>query len=214
MRLCVRNVPWLQVSSMANVIISLSGWLFCTCSLELHTCWGHLQYQLIHTGCHQNWHSCMSQSFVDVENYLLLPHLCFCTGNHVSQWDASQGRSYMFFFLDSYAQCILLKYFHSNLNTISVFPNTCFSLWPPYHWKLCIHLNHAVYYIVDNFPVFSHPEFSHFSHLFHLRTLQHVCVLLPWMLLWLGVEFSKCFTRKEKVIHQYYFILYKLSDIL
>ena len=104
----------------------------------LHFLWNHTHAKDIlstnqFTGCHQHGHNCLSQTFVDVGNYLLLPHLSFCTGNHLNQYNASHDRSYMFFFLDSYVPCVLLKYLHSNHNTTSALPKICFSVQPPYH---------------------------------------------------------------------------------
>ena len=123
---------------------------------------------------------------------------------------------YTFSFLNNYMLCVLVKYFHSNHNTTPVLPKICFSLQPPYHRKSCIHLNCDVYYIVDNFPVFVHPEkFSQLSHLFHLQTFQHNCLYyITLNATGLVLNSLNASQEKREVIHQYCFVLYKLSEIL
>ena len=108
---------------------------------------------------------------VACHRFLLVLGIIFVVPSFFLHWKPSKSVgcfrviSYMFFFfLDNYVLCILMKYFHSNHNKTSVLPKICFSLQPPYHWKSCVHLNCDVYYIVDNFLVFVHPErFSHLS---------------------------------------------------
>ena len=95
-------------------------------SLEQHTCYEHLQYQSIHTGCHQHWY----KPFVNVGNYFTLSHFflywkpCKPVGCFLRQILHN-------FFLDNYVLCVLLIYFHSNHNTTSVLPKICFPLQQP-----------------------------------------------------------------------------------
>ena len=168
-RLCVTNAPWLKVSSMATAIISKSDWLCCTFYGTTHM----LRTSSVPIESH--WMSSTLAQLLVID-FRWCWELSFVVPSFFLYWKPCTP-VYMFSFLDNYMLYVLVKYFHSNHNTTPVLPKICFSLQPPYHWKSCIHLNCDVYYIVNNFPVFVHPEkFSHLSHLFHLQTLQHNCL--------------------------------------